>query len=419
VVRDRPGSVSRVSIPDRLADLVGVASPTGAEHDAVDLLADWLGAGPADEVDRFTVPMAEMEDDPEYPGREVERDEIPVVAARKALGGPGPTVVLTGHVDTVEVGERSRWSRDPAGEADGDRLYGRGACDMKAGVVASLAAFEEIASHAEGRGGEIRFVAVPGEEDGGTGTLAAIRRGWGGDHVIVAEPTSAGSDPDVVIAHGGALTMTIEVEGRGAHGSVPGEGESALDHFYTVYRAMRQVERDLNASVEHPQMRALPLPHATTVGVVRGGWWASNVMERLTAEARIGVPVGQTTAQAEEAFRDAVLRLTSEDPWLAEHPPGIALTGAAFGSSSIEPDHQLVAAVVAAAAETTGRTPVLRGAPYGCDMALWRRVGGAAALVYGPGDVALAHAADEWVSIAETTAAAATLAEAARRLLSV
>jgi acetylornithine deacetylase len=406
-----------MTVADRLTDLVAVPSPTGSEHDAVDLLTDWLRAGPADEVDRFTVPMSEVEGDPEYPGREVERTEVPVVAARRALDGQGPTVVLTGHVDTVGVGEPSRWSRDPFGEREGDRLFGRGACDMKAGLVAALDAFERIAAEADGFGGEVRFVAVPGEEDGGTGTLAAIRRGWTGDHVIIAEPTSSGEGPDVVIAHGGALTMTIEVEGRGAHGSVPGEGESALDHFYTVYRAMRQVERDVNAAVEHPLMKRLPLPHATTVGVVRGGWWASNVMERMSADARIGVPVGQTTAEAEAAFREAVLRLTAGDPWLADHPPRITLSGAEFGSSSIEPDHPLVATLASAATDTTGRTPQLRGAPYGCDMALWRRVAGSAAVVYGPGDVALAHAADEWVSITETEAASVTLAETARRLL--
>ena len=405
-------------ITRRLADLVGVPSPTGSEHDAVDLVTDWLKDGPADEVDRFAVPMSDLERDPDYPGREVERPDVPVVAARASLGGPGPIVVLTGHVDTVEVGDRAHWSRDPAGEADGDRFYGRGACDMKAGVVAALTAFEEIAAHPDGLVGEIRFVAVPGEEDGGTGTLAAIRRGWTGDHVIIAEPTSAGDGPDVLIAHGGALTMTVEVEGRSAHGSVPGEGESALDHFYTVYRAMREVERQVNAAVDHPVMRELPLPHATTVGVVRGGWWASNVMERLVAEARIGVPVGSTTDEAEAHFRDSVLRLTAEDPWLSEHPPRISLTGAAFGSSSIEPDHPLVEAVVAASS-STGRASALRGAPYGCDMALWRRVGGAAALVYGPGEVERAHAPDEWVSISETETAAATLAGAVRRLLAV
>ena len=406
-----------VQLIDRLADLVAVASPTGAEDDAVDLLHDWLSGGAATEVDRFTVPMAELERDPEYPGREVERDGVPVVAARASLGGTGPTVVLTGHVDTVDIGERGRWTRDPSGELDGDRFHGRGACDMKGGLVAALAAFEEIAAHPEGLNGEVRFVAVPGEEDGGSGTLAAIRRGWTGDHVIIAEPTSAGDGADVVIAHGGALTLTIAVEGRSAHGSVPGVGESALDHFYTVYRAMREVERQVNASVEHPVMRRLPLPHATTVGVVRGGWWASNVMERLVAEARIGVPVGSTTAEAADHFRDSVLQLTAEDPWLAEHPPRITLTGAAFGSSSIEPDHPLVEAVAAAAADTTGRMPELRGAPYGCDMALWRRVAGAAAVVHGPGEVAFAHAPDEWVSVSETTTAAATLTAAVRRLL--
>jgi acetylornithine deacetylase len=140
-------------------------------------------------------------------------------------------------------------------------------------------------------------------------------------------------------------------------------------------------------------------------------------MERMSADARIGVPVGQTTAEAEAAFREAVLRLTAGDPWLADHPPRITLSGAEFGSSSIEPDHPLVATLASAGTDTTGRTPQLRGAPYGCDMALWRRVAGSAAVVYGPGDVALAHAADEWVSITETEAASVTLAETARRLL--
>ncbi|NIV88057.1 MAG: M20/M25/M40 family metallo-hydrolase [Actinobacteria bacterium] len=95
----------------------------------------------------------------------------------------------------------------------------------------------------------------------------------------------------------------------------------------------------------------------------------------------------------------------------------MAVTGARFGSSSIDPGHPLVTTVADAAAGVTGSRPRLVGAPYGCDMALWTRVGGAATLVYGPGDVVHAHAADEQVSLAETATVSNVLVEAIRRIL--
>jgi len=89
---------------DRLAqralELVAAPSETGQEHPAIDLIASWLEPV-ADDVDRWVTPMSALEADPAYPGREVERDEVPVVAARVAGTRPGPVVVLTGHADVV------------------------------------------------------------------------------------------------------------------------------------------------------------------------------------------------------------------------------------------------------------------------------------------------------------------------------
>ena len=291
---------------ERLQRLVGTPSPTGDEDAIVELIAGWLQAGGADRVDAWSVPMTELEADPEYPGREVERDSVPVVAAAAKGTRPGQTIVLTGHVDTVAIGEASRWTRDPFGaEIDGDRVYGRGSCDMKAGLTAAFEVFERFASGDRDFAGEIRFVAVPGEEDGGTGTLTAIRRGWTGDMVILTEPTAG----NVVVAHGGALTFTIDVPGRAAHGATPHEGISALDAFWTVHQAIRRLETDVNQAEQDPLMTALGVPYPTTIGIVRGGTWASNVMERLTAEIRVGVAVGESIAEAEDRFagHDAVI----------------------------------------------------------------------------------------------------------------
>lgn len=402
-------------IRDRVFELVGVSSVTGDEQGAIDLVASWLRPV-ADEVDQWVTPMAELESDPDYPGREMERDTVPVVAARITGNRPGPTIILTGHVDVVPIGDRDRWERDPSGELDGDTLYGRGAADMKAGLVAAVEAFSAIADSGRSFAGEVVFVAVSGEEDGGTGTLAAIRRGWIGDYAIITEPTSGSNGPEIVVAHGGALTFTIEVEGRAAHAAVRREGVSALDHFHTVHSALRGIEAELNESESNGLMVALGLPYPTTIGIIRGGEWASNVMESITAEIRVGVTIDETIPEAVERFERTLRDAIAGDPWLDVHPPGVTLTGARFGSSSIDPDHVLVGAVSDAAEAVTDVRPARIGVPYGCDMALWTRVGGVSTLVYGPGDVSWAHAVDERVSIAETTQVVEILVDAVRRL---
>jgi acetylornithine deacetylase len=407
--------MGRQRVEDRVRELVGVSSVTGNEQRAVDLVASWL-LPVADEVDSWVTPMAELEADPDYPGREVERSAVPVVAARIKGDVSGPTVVLTGHVDTVPVGDVELWTRDPGGERDGDLLFGRGAADMKAGVVAAVEAFVLIAESGRSFPGEVVLVAVPGEEDGGTGTLAAIRRGWVGDYVIVVEPTSGRDGPEIVVAHGGALTFTIEIDGRTAHAAVRREGVSALDHFTTVYGALRRIEAEVNEAETDERMAALGLPYPTTVGIVRGGEWASNVMAKITAELRVGVTIHETILEAAERFELTLRDAIAGDPWLDEHPPTITLTGARFGSSSIPPDHPLVGAVADAAKGVTGVKPGHIGASYGCDMALWTRVGGAATLVYGPGEVTWAHAVDERVSLAQTADVAEILVDAIRRL---
>ena len=402
-------------IVDRTLELVRTMSPTGSEHAAIALVESWIAAE-ADETDAWIVPMGDLEADPDFPGTEVDRDEVPVVAARIVGDRPGPSIVLTGHVDTVPVGDVDLWSRDPSGEFDDGVIFGRGAADMKGGLVSAVEAFTTIAHAGRDFPGEVCFVAVPGEEDGGTGTLAAIRRGWTGDLVIITEPTSGPDGPDVIIAHGGALTYTIGVDGRSAHAAKRLEGVSALDGFWTVYRALRRLESEVNEGERNRVMTALGLPYPTSVGVVQGGIWSSSVMEHLTAEVRVGVAVGESIPEAEHRFEQSLLEAVADDPWLAAHPPQIERTGAAFASSAIDASHPLVDAVTGAAAAVTGRVPALRGAPYGCDMAMWTRVGGAATLVYGPGDVRLAHAVDEAVDTAEIGAVTRVLLRAVARL---
>lgn len=400
----------------RLEELVAIPSVTGNESAAIDWCRDWLEETGADEIDRWDDDMSTLADDPDFPGREVERDAVPVVAAKLVGSRPGPTVTLTGHVDTVPPG--TKWGFDPFSPLrDGDRIFGLGACDMKGGVVAAIAAFSEVAAASRDFAGELQVVLVPGEEDGGVGTLAAIRRGWGGDLVIITEPTSRDGNPQIVIAHGGALTFTIEVTGKSAHASIAPEGENALAHFWLLHGALFDIERRINDQEQNAMMRALGTPYATNVGKINGGVWSASVMENLRAEVRMGVALDETIAEAESRVIEGVLTAAAQDSWLSEHPPVVTRTGGAFGSAAIDSDHLLVTTLARAAEDLTGHRPANIGVPYGCDMALWQRVGGSIPLVFGPGDIRQAHAPDEWVSMSQVRMVTDVLVRTCRELL--
>src|SRR4029079_11937452 len=141
---------------------------------------------------------------------------------------------------------------------------GRGACDMKGGVSAILGAVRALrdSGAADALGGELIVAFVPGEEDGGQGTLAAIRAGATGDLAIIPEP----SNLDIVVAHAGAITFRLTVPGRAAHASQRREGVSALDNLYTILRALEADETARNLAETDPLMTVLGLPYPQIIG---------------------------------------------------------------------------------------------------------------------------------------------------------
>ena len=169
------------------------------------------------------------------------RTRLPIVLGR--LGKPGGRrIILVGHTDVVPIGDPATWSHGPwAGEREPDRVYGRGSCDMKGGVASIFGAVRALVATGLHNmlSGEIIIAAVPSEEDGGQGMLAAIRAGVTGDLAIITEPTGL----DVVIAHAGAITFRLTVPGRAAHASVRREGVSALDKLQILVKALKADEK--------------------------------------------------------------------------------------------------------------------------------------------------------------------------------
>jgi acetylornithine deacetylase len=392
---------------DALSQLVRTVSITGDEAAVQSLMARLL-ASVGTTVERIEPDPADVRRDPEWPGEEMPRDRLPIVLGRIGRQG-GRRIVLVGHVDVVPPGDLATWAADPwSGRVDGDRLYGRGACDMKGGVASILAAVKAINDAGlSGRlGGEILVASVPSEEDGGQGMLAAIRAGVTGDMAVITEPTGL----DVVIAHAGAITFKLTVPGRAAHASVRREGVSALEKLQVLVRALEADETARNGAETDPLMTAHGLPYATIIGIVRGGEWASTVIDHLEVEGRYGVKLGQSWRDAERDLRRCIDDANASDPFLREHPATVALTGGRFSSSRVPAEHPLPVGLAGVVADVLDRTPAFRGEPYGADMRLLVQHGDTPTVIFGPGDKRLAHSANEWVSTTEVVDCARVLA---------
>jgi acetylornithine deacetylase len=346
--------------------------------------------------------------DPAWPGEEMDRLSIPVVIGRAGRAG-GRRLILSGHLDVVPPGDRATWTVDPwAAEIFEGRLYGRGACDMKGGVASILAAVRALGAsdHLDRLVGELLVVLVPSEEDGGQGTLAAIRSGATGDLAIITEPSRL----DVVVAHAGAITFRLTVPGKAAHASQRREGVSALDKLFVLIRALEADELRRNASETDPLMTALGLPYPTIIGIVQGGEWASTVLDRVVVYGRYGVRLGQSPADAEADLRTVIADACARDEFLAEHPATVDITGGRFGSARVTSDHPLPVGLADVAESITGRRPEVHGEPYGADMQMFVNHGDTPCVIYGPGDVKLAHSADEHVPLDEVETCARVLA---------
>ena len=381
-----------------LQRLIRVPSITAsdAESELQDEMAGHLAALGMD-VDLWKLDLAELEADPEYPGVEAPRTEgYGLVGTTAGEGEVG--FILQGHIDVVPTGDVGKWDNaDPfSGQIVGDVLHGRGACDMKAGVVANMAVARALA--ASGLTFEKRFAVhqVISEEDGGLGAFATMRRGHSGDVCVITEPTSG----RIVVANAGALTFEIRVPGRAAHGSTRYEGVSAFEAFWPIHQALQVLEQRINA-VRSPLFDGNPLPYGISVGKISAGDWASSVPDLLVAEGRLGVPIDADPAIAREQFEEAVADACRKDPWLSRHPATVAWTGGQFGPGRLAEDHPLIEEMASAIERTQGSRPALGAAPYGSDLRLYVGVGGIPTLHYGPGDVRMAHAPREQVSLTE------------------
>jgi acetylornithine deacetylase len=374
-----------------LRELVRIPSVDGTpgEAEAQRWCASRL-AGLGLAVDHWAIDLAAVSADPEYPGAEVERDEA--WGCVGVLGDGTPGLVLNGHLDVVPPGDLA----DPFGaRLDDGVVYGRGSCDMKGGVAAVLGAAAAIRAAGVPLRRAVAVHCVVGEEDGGLGTFATLRRGHGGDACVIAEPTAG----QVIPANAGSLTFRLEVPGRATHGSTRTRGVSAVTAFEPVHAALRALEERRNADPD-PLVAHLDVPSPLSVGTIRAGDWASTVPDRLVATGRYGVRLGEPVAAARRELERAVAEACAGDSWLRENPVIVTWPGGVFASGGLPDRHPLLGQTLTAVLDAGAPEPAVRGAPYGSDLRQYAAAG-IPTLQYGPGDVRFAHAADEHVRVAD------------------
>jgi acetylornithine deacetylase len=347
-------------------------------------------------VDHWQLDLPEITADPEFPGMEVERTEAWGCVGTLGEGTPG--LILNGHVDVVPVGDPAVWpDGDPFSARVSDGImWGRGTCDMKGGVAAILGAVAAIQAAGVTLTKPLAVHTVVGEEDGGVGAFATLKRGHTGEACLIAEPTAGG----VIPANAGSLTFRLEIPGLATHGSTRTRGVSAIEKFEIVNRALAALEVERNEN-PHPLLKHLDLANPLSVGTVQAGDWASTVPDLLIAEGRYGVRLGEPVEQARQAFEHAVAQACAADDWLRDHPVKITWPGGVFASGLLpEGDPLLEDTLQAATAAGASAVPEVKGGPYGSDLRQYAAAG-IPTLQYGPGDVRYAHAVDEHVPVAE------------------
>jgi len=302
-----------------LERLVAAPSTVGLEREAQDVVEQELKRLGL-EVERLPIPET-IEDDPLAGVAQISYEGRADVVGR--LGSnEGPSLLVNGHIDVVPAGKPDLWTSPPfEPRLDGDRLYGRGAGDMKGGfAMATLALDALLAVEPEAIAGSLTFLSVIEEECTGNGTLAAARAGVLADAVILPEPTGLG----MLLAGVGILWLDVVLDGKSAHAESADRAVNPIDLALTVVDALRRSEREMNLEIE-PSMRGVDHPYNINIGMLEAGDWRSSVPANATLGLRIGHPTSWSTADAIARVGAAIHEI--DDPWLRAHPPTLRPSG--------------------------------------------------------------------------------------------
>ena len=388
-----------------LQRLVRTPSITGDENAVQKILREELHALNL-EVDQFQPSPERLKNHPAFSDDGLPLSGRSCLVARWKGSGGGRSLILNGHVDVVPPGDVNAWSESPwSGTVRDGKLYGRGSCDMKGGLVSGLLAISVLQKAGLQPHGDVLVECVIGEETGGVGTLSTILQGYTADAALVLEPTRLQICP----VGSGSASFRLHVYGRAAHGSMRMEGVSAIEKFSILHKAILDFEAERHQSFHHPLYKEGPAA-PISVGKIQAGDWPSSVPDLLVAEGRYGIFPSESISEARLKFEERIREASRSDDWLKTNPGIVEWFEGQFEPAETPVDSEFIAMLAETHQDIIGQATGMHGVPYGSDLRFFTNYAKIPAVLYGPGNVAQAHAANEYVSLNEVFTAARIVA---------
>ena len=394
-----------------LQELVRIPSPAGHEGPAQQRVARQMrDLGLI--VDVFDVDPHRLSTLASFNQTTLSYENRPCVVGRLPGGGGGRSLMLNAHIDTVPVDAEPAWTYSPysAVIADG-RLYGRGACDDKAGVAECLLVAAAIKASGEQLAGDLLIAIVVEDERTGNGSLACVERGHTADAVIIVD----GTWPErFAVSHLGQVSFEIVLHGVAGHAT--SAGPNPTRHIGDLIRALDRFVDQLNdANGEAWGSRERPC--FVNVGEVQAGVWPGSVPAECVVRGQLGFPPPLTVSAARLALEEAVRQAADSERWRLSRPPEVRFVGLETPPEIGEPMNPIVQALTGVVAEGGGRLQesVILGH---CDLRHYTkaRTGATpAACLYGPGGGKNVHGADEYFELTHLPLVAGNLARVAVR----
>ncbi|HEY8417022.1 MAG TPA: M20 family metallopeptidase [Limnochordales bacterium] len=309
--------------------------------------------------------------------------------------GPGTRFLFNGHMDTVPPGPAADWEDDPySGRIVDGRLYGRGACDMKGGLVAMIFATGLLRRLGRPPRGSVTVTAVCDEQTGSDlGTQYLIRQGYiNHDMAIVGEPT----DMRIDVGHKGILQVKFETRGKAAHASRPWRGVNAIEHMHALMSHLRALGEKL-------QERRDPLlgPATLNISMIEGGTFQNMVPSHCSLVVDRRLVYGETEEQALAEFREALAACQRTVPGWQGSMHVLRFAPA----MRVEPDAPVVLFLKDAIRTVTGQEPPVRGKDAGTDATWLTNLAGIPTAIFGAGDYRSASlAANEFIDLEDLVA---------------
>jgi acetylornithine deacetylase len=378
---------------EHLRELIRIPSVLGAETPAQEYLAG-LSSAARLETELWDVDPAALAEDPDYAPVDGGDTVRPNVTAIQTGTGGGRSLAISGHVDVVSPEPVGQWQHHPYGaDLEDGRVYGRGALDMKSGLIAGLYAIHAVRDAYGPLRGDIVFESVIEEECSGNGTLAARRHGPHVDAAIIPEI----SGEDVQIANPGVLWFEVTVTGKRAYVGLAGASVNAIDVAMDVITGLKQLPAELNAQFSHPAYDAYDAPLTLNVGTISAGDWPSNVPLECRVGFRLAYPLQWSVQRGQEFVAKRLDEIAAAHPWLRERPPTLRWHGFRAHGFSIDVDEPIVALLTQTVAAETG-APARISPMFGTADARYFADSGIPAVYYGPAGGGM-HAPDEWVAV--------------------